>query len=128
MELVKLGVSPVDDPLTVLASITGEVVAWKDAMAEQVNALTSLRYESAGEGGGEQLRSEVALFERALDRCEKFLTAMAKLNIDERLTRVTEKQVELVAEALHATLAELGMDRGQQQQAREKMARHLRLA
>jgi hypothetical protein len=123
-ELAKLGVAPVADPLTELAAITGEVVAWKNAMAGKVNELTSLRYD--GEFSGEQLRSEVLLWERALDRCEKFLTAMARCNIDERLARVTERQTEIVAAALSAALAEMGLPADQQREAQGRVARHLR--
>lgn len=127
-EIARLDLPPTDDPMGELAKVTAQVVGWKDKMAEQVNALTSLRYESFGEGSsGEQLRSEVALFERALDRCEKFLTAMAKLNIDERLTRVTEKQAAMAEKALLATLGEMGMDLPAQAEACEKLGRHLSL-
>ena len=126
-ELAILGAGPVTDPLTELANITGEVVAWKNAMATKVNELTSLRYESSGQGGGgEQLRGEVALWERALDRCEKFLSAMARLNIDERLARVTERQTEMVAAALSSVLAEMGLPADQQREALGRVARHLR--
>lgn len=127
-QIARLDLPPTDDPIGELAKVTAQVVAWKDAMAEQVNNLTSLRYESFGEGSsGEQLRSEVALFERALDRCEKFLTAMAKLNIDERLARVTIKQAALAEKALLATLGEMGLDLPQQAEACEKLGRHLSL-
>ena len=128
-QIARLDLPPTDDPLGELAKVTAQVVAWKDAMAEQVNSLTSLRYESlvTGGGSGEQLRSEVALFERALDRCEKFLTAMAKLNIDERLARVTEKQAAMAEKALLATLGDLGMDASQQAVACEHLGRHLSL-
>ena len=92
--LARLNLPPVDDPLTELAKIAAEAVAWKDAMAGKVSELTELRYK-AGEGG-EQLRAEVALWERALDRCERFLTAMARLNIDERLAAISEAQAAAV--------------------------------
>lgn len=123
-EMARLDVPPVENALTELAKIAGQVVAWKDALAGKVNALTSLRYDS--EFGGEQLRSEVILWERALDRCEKFLTAMARLDIDERLARVTERQAEQVSAALTAVLAEMGLSSEQQRDARTGVARHLR--
>jgi hypothetical protein len=100
-QLARLNLPPVDDPLTELARVAAEVVAWKDAMGVKVSALTSLRYEA---GQGEQLRSEVALWERALDRCERFLGVMARLNIDERLTAISEAQAIAVIAALDAGL------------------------
>jgi len=122
-ELARLGVPPVDNALTALAAIAGEVVAWKDMLAAKVNELSSLRYKTEG---GEQLRAEVALWERALDRCGKFLVDMAKLDIDERLARVTEQQAEQISAALTAVLAEMGLSQDQQRAARAGVARHLR--
>jgi hypothetical protein len=123
-ELARLDVAPVDDYLGQMALIAGQVIAWKDALAEKVNALSSLRYE--GTGAGEQLRAEVALWERALDRCERFLTAMARMNIEERMTRVTEKQAAMVQDALTATFREMGFTLDQQRDAQVRLGRHLR--
>lgn len=122
--LADLNAPAIDNPLTELARITGQVVAWKDGLADRVNQLTSLRYST---DGGEQLRSEVALFERALDRCERFLTAMARLNIDERLARIEQQQADLVTYAVTMTLEELGLPTEQQTEARRGIARHLRV-
>lgn len=121
--LAQLNVVPVADPLSALAQIAGEVVAWKNVMAEKVNELSSLRYSTEG---GEQLRAEVALFERAMDRCEKFLTAMARLKIDERLVAIEEGKARLIAEAVRAALAELDLPADMQTQAKVSVARHLR--
>lgn len=127
-EIARLDLPPTSDPIGELAKLTAQVIAWKDAMAEQVNSLTSLRYESFSEdgAGGEQLRAEVALWERALDRCERFLTAMARLNIEERMARVTEKQAAMAAEALQAVLGEIGLDDDQRRDAQARLGRHLR--
>jgi hypothetical protein len=124
-ELARMDVAPVADPLTALAEIAGQVVAWKDALAVKVNQLTALRYTDAK--GAEQLRSEVALFERALDRCEKFLSTMARLNIDERLAAIEQEKVEMVSAALTAVLGELGLSEQQQSEARRGVARRLRV-
>jgi hypothetical protein len=107
-ELARLDIPPVEDPLSELARVCGQVLAWKDAMAGKVSALTSLRYEN--EAGGEQLRAEVALWERALDRCERFLTAMARLNIDDRLARISEARAELIITVFTAALERAGIE------------------
>jgi hypothetical protein len=125
--LARLDVAPVGDPLTALAEVAGQAVAWKNVMADRLNELTSLRYE--GHGTGEQLRAEVALWERALDRCEKFLVSMARLNIDDRLAKVTEAQAAMIEQALKAGLAEAGLeDLETQDRAARAVARHLRIA
>jgi hypothetical protein len=122
-DLARLDVAPVDNPLEEIARVAAQVLWFKDRVAERVNELTSIRYST---DGGEQLRAEVALFERSLDRCEKFLTAMARLNIDERLARISEQQADLVTFAVTAALEELGLSPDQQTEARRHVARHLR--
>lgn len=106
--LARLDLPPVEDPLSELAKVCGQVLGWKDRIAAKVNALTSLRYE--GEGSGEQLRAEVALWERALDRCERFLTAMARLDIDDRLTKISEARAEMMLTVFTAALERAGID------------------
>jgi hypothetical protein len=123
-ELARLDVVPVSNPLEELQKLAGQVLAWKDAIARMVNDLTGIRYED--EHGGEQLRSEVALFERAMDRCERVLVAMARLNIDERLIKITEAQARIVNEVLRGALDDLGIDR-KDEEVRKAMARRLRL-
>lgn len=123
-ELARLNVAPVTDPLTALGQIAGEVLAWKDAMAEKVNELKSLRYST--ENGGEQLRAEVALYTSALDRCERFLSSMARLDIDERLARVTIAQKLMIVRAVEAALASAGVAGPAAAEAKRVAARHLR--
>lgn len=128
-ELAALDVQPVTDPLNQLAILAAQVLAWRDSMAEKVNELTSLRYESYGDAGSsEQLRAEVSLWERALDRCERVLTAMARLNIDERLARISERQIEVMEAAIRATLADpdFGLDIAGQDKAAQALGRRLR--
>lgn len=124
-ELARLDAPPVNDPLTALAGIAGQVVSWKDQLGAKVNELTYLRFTD--DKGAEQLRSEVALFERALDRCEKFLTSMARLNIDQRLAAIEQQKVDMVTAALSAALSELGLTEDQQREATDGVSRRLRV-
>ena len=121
--LAQLDVQPVGDPVEQLQILAGEILAWRDAIAEQVRKLTTLRYE--GEHG-EQLRSEVALFERALDRCQSVLTAMAKLDLDERLVRIGEARGKLVSALILGVFADLGLSEELQARARSAIAARLR--
>jgi hypothetical protein len=125
--LYKYEAAPVGDPLDALQRLAGRALALEETIGNLVNSLSEIRYESGGEGGGEQLRSEVAVLERAMDRCGRLLVDIAKLNIDERLVKVTEKQARMAEQALLATLAEMGMEPGQQTDACERLERHLRL-
>lgn len=99
-------VTPVDDPLTELSKLAGQVLAWKDAMGKHVQELNSLRY--SGENG-EYIRGEVLLFERAMDRCASVLGLIAKLNIDERLARIADRQAEALEAALLAAFDAAGI-------------------
>lgn len=123
-ELARMDVVPVDNPLEELQKLAGRVLAWEKTIGEMVNRLTDIRYES--EHGGEQLRAEVALLERAMDRCERVLVAMAKLNIDERIARLSDRQATLVVDVLKGALDDLGIDR-KEEEVRKVMARRLRL-
>jgi hypothetical protein len=116
---------PCGDPLEALQRLAGRALALEQAIGKMVNDLESIRYEDAK--GAEQLRSEVAVLERAMDRCGHLLVDIAKLNIDERLVRVTEKQAAMAEKALLATLGEMGMDAEQQSDACERLGRHLSL-
>lgn len=125
--LVSLGVEPVANPLTALSEMAGEMLAYKNALAGKVNELNEsdeLRYQDSK--GAEQLRAEVALYERAMDRASSLLTAIAKLNIDERLAAITEKQAEAVLRAIDAALASAGVSGEAASNAKRVAARRLR--
>ena len=97
---------PVHDPLNALKAIAGEVIAWKDAMRVKVEELDSLEYST---DYGETARAIVQLFERAMDRAGDFLFKIARLNIDERLAAVTERQLAMIEEGFFAALDEAGV-------------------
>lgn len=103
--LDEIEVREVENPLLELQRLTGEVVAWKDALATHVASLVDA-YRFTDEKGSEQLRAEVALYERALDRAGKFLEMWARLGLDAMLAemqvRVTEGQVKALTSGLEA--------------------------
>lgn len=122
--LAELGVTPVDDPLAQLLRLAGEVLAWQRATAALVNQLDHIRYQG---GSGEQLRAEVQLYERSMDRAVAVLSAIARLNIDERLARISEQQADRLIGAIEAALTEVGLTGEQALTAKRVVARHLRL-
>lgn len=124
-ELARLDVEPVANPLEELARLAAQTVAWKDNMAAKVNELTQLRYE--GGQGTEQIRSEILLWERALDRCIVTLTAMAKLNIEGKLAGIKAATAQMLEEALALALQKSGADISGQAAAREEFKRRLRV-
>lgn len=125
--LATLDVSPVENPLDALKRLAGQAVAWQEALAVCVNRLGD-RFRYEGVAGGEQLRSEMALYERAMDRCGQILGLIAKLNIDERLAVISEKQAEVVITAIDAALAHAGVHGTAAAEAKRVAATRLRSA
>lgn len=122
--LGKLTVVPVENPLAELQHLAGEARAWKEACAEHVSRLRAMRY---GTEGGEAIRGEILLFERAMDRCLVVLATIAKLNIDERLVRIAEAQKTMVIQAIEAGLSAAGVQGPAAIEAKKVVARHLRV-
>jgi hypothetical protein len=123
--LATLDVTPVGDPFTALSRLAGQVLAWQEAISSIVNHLGDrVRYEGAS--GSEQLRAEIALYERAMDRTGHVLGMIAKLNIEDRMARVTERQADALVSALEAALAAAGVTGTAADDARKAAARHLR--
>jgi hypothetical protein len=115
---------PVDDPLTALSELAGEIVAWKNALAERVAVLKSTGYAGTT---GEQIRADVALYERAMDRAVVALATISKLNIDERLAAIRERQFELVSAALTGALVDAGLPDSTRAEVVTGVARRLRV-
>lgn len=118
--------APVDNPLDALARLAGQILSFKDAVGELVNELREIRYTDSK--GSEQLRSEVALYERAMDRAITVLAAMARLKIDERLVAISELQAEMLFRAVNAGFASAGVNEPEVlTEARRVVARELRV-
>ncbi|MFI5814834.1 hypothetical protein ACIA7S_28245 [Streptomyces sp. NPDC051643] len=123
--LATLDVTPVSDPFAALSLLAGQVITWQEAISVIVNNLGNrVRYEGAG--GAEQLRAEIALYERAMDRTGSILGMIAKLGIEDRMARVTERQADALVSALEAALAAAGVTGIAADDARKAAARHLR--
>lgn len=118
-------VEPVGDYFTALDALAGRVLRFEKVCRDQVDKLERIRYTDAK--GAEQLRAEIAVYERAMDRAVKVLAEIIRLGIGERLAKVQERQVEVVTAALEATLRDLGMDQDAQREATRGFARHLRV-
>jgi hypothetical protein len=126
--LADLGVSePVANPLLELQRLAGEIIAFKDALRSMVERLNSVRYDGPI---GEQIRGEIVVYERALDRSARVLRDITALRIDERLveiqSRVNEAQGYAVAGTIRAILDDLELTPQQQAHVGEVVPRRLR--
>lgn len=108
---------PVDSPLEELQKLAREVLDFKDELGARVADLQGVwtywtdREWREGDGGEpirveaqENLRASIIGYERALDRCGKILTDLAKLGIEERLTKIKEVQALMVVNAVRSAL------------------------
>lgn len=118
-------VRPIDNPLAVFADFAGRVMAWMNTIDGLIEKLTSPTSTSLLMG--EEIRGEVILFERAMDRANTVLATYAKLNIDERLSRITEAQQHMVLQAIEAALASADVTGARATVAKKAAARRLRL-
>lgn len=123
--MAELEIAPCDDPLRALSLLAGEVLVWRDVLRDRVRELSSLA--SADAFQVERARAIVELYERALDRCGKVLGLIARLNLDERMVKLSEAQGALIAEVISGALTDLGLDQAQQDQGRALAAGRLRL-
>jgi hypothetical protein len=125
-------VVPIYEPLETLAEVAGEVVALKDYLRNQVDALNGvLTYSYAsGEIAGlgqsrEDVRAVVAAYERALDRAARVLAVMAKLDLTGQLLPLRTRKAELIIAAIDAGLATATLSGSQIQQIKSAIADEL---
>jgi hypothetical protein len=116
---------PVVNPLEELQKIAGEMLAWKNIARSAVAGLQERQWRYAGKTG-EQIRAEILVYERALDRVERALVNIAKLNIDQRLAAISERRMDAVERALTLALQASGCDLEGQSKARTVLRRELK--
>jgi hypothetical protein len=111
---------PVDNPLEALKELAGEIVMIKDWLRGQV---THLDNESAVQG--EQIAAIMQLYSNCLDKSERVLVNIAKLNIDDRLAHIQGAQAAMMVKVLSEALMVLLKDDSQRTQAKVIVGRLL---
>lgn len=96
------------DPLQALHELADEAWRWREVCRRMVGELREFRYRSGK--AGEQVRAEIVLYERALDRAGRLLAEIVRLGIEERLAHVTERQVDEIVRVLDSVLRKYGLD------------------
>jgi len=114
----------VDLATAVLQRIGGRAVRLVEVLEVVVADLKRIRYESQAE----QIDGRVIVYERALDRAGKILTDLARLNLDERLVRVSEAQGLLLNQIISGVLGDVGASAEMLAAVRPALATRLRLA
>jgi hypothetical protein len=124
--LARLGEpEPLGDPVEELLAIGAEAKSWLGALREQVSELHQLSKDDVALI--DRVRAPVQLYGEAMDRTERVLVNLAKLGLDERMTRVREIQAVRLVDAVSAVLAHpsLGLTVELQRQARALLAAEL---
>lgn len=119
---------PVSDPLSELLELAAEMKALKEILRQVAAYLYSkdrIRYAHAKVG--EQLRMEILLYERAVERYAKILIDISKLKIEERLAGIRQQTADMLERALDAAIEEMQVGLDRRQPAKEAFRRHLRV-
>ena len=125
IELKKLDLVPIENPLEQLQMLAAEVVAWKDIVARKVEELDSWTTSSIMEA--EEIRAVISAYERALDRANTVLSGMVRLNLEERQQKLSAAWGLVMVELLEAVFGakELSMTREQLATSKAIVAREL---
>lgn len=126
IELARLDVRPIVNPLPELQHHAAVVVAWRDTCSMLLNRLDPDQLRYAGNLRGEQVRAEVAMWESSLTAAQNALTALHKCTSDEVLLQLEVRQADLVAAALTKALRRLSLEPEVETDVRTDFARALR--
>jgi hypothetical protein len=115
----------IGNPLVELLYLAAEMKAWKERIKKRVDEMKVEEYRYSTDKLGEQLRAEIVVYERAMVNLTGILTKIARLNIEERLMRITERQAEIIEMAITGALAEQNLPVSIQEAARKSVVRRL---
>lgn len=106
--------SPLEDPIGALLGVAGEITGFKDFVGARVAELRAEGWRYRGEAA-EQLRSEVAVYERSLDRAARVLIDISKLGLEERRVQIYESQGQMFATVLNRIFVRLELSAEQRE-------------
>jgi len=118
------GITAVEDPLAELGKLASASKAMTEALGARVNALTELEHFDLKQSP--DLKAEVQMYERALDRTHRLLDSLIKAGYAERQVSIAEQEALLVAGVIRRVIAGLGLTTEQQAQASTLLAAEFR--
>jgi hypothetical protein len=107
-QLQAQGYEPSVNPVEELLSLAAEVTALKDVLRARVANLSDPEWVTSSKLAVEDVRAVVSAYERALDRCERTLTNMLRLDLEARRVHLAERDAELIYRATEAGLEAIG--------------------
>ena len=118
---------PLSDPFGALQDLAAELVHRRDHAGRMLDRLgDEIRYKN--DGGSEQLRAEVKVWQDVAKMCHTVLADMVRLGIEERAQEVSEATAALFCGLVRAIYAdpELAMTPAQRAVSGRVAARHLK--
>lgn len=94
------------------------VIAFEQTTARLMRDLDPKDWRYQDRTGSEQIRSEVVLYERAMDRTARILKDISKMALDSKIVSLGKAQTELMVRILMSTINEIGLDVRQLDDAR----------
>lgn len=117
----------ITNPLETLLELASEANAFRESLRVMANQLDGKIRYAAGAGSGEQLRAEVATYRQAFKDTTDVLVAIARLDIEKMLARITVAQAEQSMAAMRAGMDDANLDEDQKRKVMGGVARHLRI-
>lgn len=94
-----------------LLEVAAVASVWRKLLQDRVSYLNNLGYSTLE--SGEQVRADVMLFERALERSAKIGESLARLNLDERKQSLDERMAAQLGMVIKAILDDLDLTEAQ---------------
>lgn len=94
------------------------VLAWEESARKIVDTIPVEDRRFTSRGGDEQLRSEVQVLERAMDRTAKVLSSVSKMALEEKRVSLGRAQTELMIRILMGVISDMRLSNELTDQAR----------
>lgn len=97
-------------------------IDFEDKAWQRLLKLPEEQWRYTDKAGAEQLRGEVSVYERAMDRTLRAVTAVAKLNIDAQAVNINKVVREMIKGVVMRVFQRMELDQQQIDQARKYLA------
>lgn len=114
------------NPLQAMQKLVQEVLMLKEHLYEQIANMDAEDWTYTDRIGVEQARQVFQMYERAVERSSRLLVDLGKLNIDDRLAKVSEKQAEVVAVVMEKVLTAMELDEERRDEAKTLLGQEFR--
>lgn len=98
--------TPITDPIGTLCSIAGRAVRFMELIGHEVDQLEELR--RTDRTGAEQIRAEIALYERSMRNAAQIVESIIRQGIAERIARDNADRTAAIVAFFDAVLTDLG--------------------